>query len=240
MATTMFINNLPNKVTWRWVEKICSQFGKVLDVFIPIKREHRGWRFGFVRYGYKDQASLAVWNLNGVWFLDHKIEVNIARYNSRFVFWRRMETKGEREKAAEKEKIEEIKNTIGNIDNKEKVVVKVKSYIQALKENIQGSAGTCGEETSDCNNPVKEQREKPDVVRGTIDDEKLHWLERCDVGWCKVYVPVEGIAEQIKEEGISDITIRRISGKKVLIYFNKVEMFESMEKQEWGGVEEDV
>ena len=75
--------------------------------------------------------------MNGVWFLDHKFEVNIARFNPRFVFWKRMEAKGEIEKAVVKEKMEETKKiTIGNIDGKDKGVVKEKSYLHALKENI--------------------------------------------------------------------------------------------------------
>ena len=47
---SVFVNNIPLCVHWRWLQKIFSHHGKVVDVFIPKKRNVGGKKFGFVRF----------------------------------------------------------------------------------------------------------------------------------------------------------------------------------------------
>ncbi|XVF17804.1 hypothetical protein REPUB_Repub10bG0155800 [Reevesia pubescens] len=49
-VTSVFINNIPKQVHWRWLWRIFSHHGKVVDVFIPKKCSKSGRRYGFVRF----------------------------------------------------------------------------------------------------------------------------------------------------------------------------------------------
>ncbi|XVF30044.1 hypothetical protein REPUB_Repub16aG0023400 [Reevesia pubescens] len=88
--STVFVNNIPPEVNWRWLGQIIQNYGRVADVFIPMKRSAKGRKFGFVRFYRWEEAIRAVNSLNGVWLLDYRIGVNIARFNSRSSFWRKI------------------------------------------------------------------------------------------------------------------------------------------------------
>ncbi|XVE96315.1 hypothetical protein REPUB_Repub02eG0210800 [Reevesia pubescens] len=88
MVTTLFVYNIPSKVRWRWLGRVFQRFGKEVNAFIPRKRSISGSKIGFVRFESLNNARRAQWNLNRVWFLNHKIGVNVARHNPRESFWR--------------------------------------------------------------------------------------------------------------------------------------------------------
>ncbi|XVE98804.1 hypothetical protein REPUB_Repub03eG0140000 [Reevesia pubescens] len=86
MVFTMFVNNVPPKVHWRWLGRVFQRFGNVIDVFILRKRNRMGSKMGFVRFGSINKARKTQLYFNGVWFLDYKISVNFAKYNPRMSF----------------------------------------------------------------------------------------------------------------------------------------------------------
>ncbi|XVF03589.1 hypothetical protein REPUB_Repub05bG0006400 [Reevesia pubescens] len=89
MVFTLFVNNVPPKVHWRWLRRVFQSFGNVVDVFIPRKRNKLGSKMGFVRFESILEARNAQRQLNGAWFLDYRIWVNLAKYNPRRSFWRK-------------------------------------------------------------------------------------------------------------------------------------------------------
>ncbi|XVF18520.1 hypothetical protein REPUB_Repub11eG0029100 [Reevesia pubescens] len=91
MVFTVFVNNLLQRVNARWVYTVFGKFWKVIDVFIPQKMSRWGRKIGFVRYAVLNEAKRAVCNLNGVFFLDYKIGVNLAKYDPRKAFWKKSE-----------------------------------------------------------------------------------------------------------------------------------------------------
>ncbi|KAH1065635.1 hypothetical protein J1N35_030622 [Gossypium stocksii] len=48
-CVSVFVNNLPERMHWRWLQQLFGYHGRVMDVFIPKKRGAAGRRFGFVR-----------------------------------------------------------------------------------------------------------------------------------------------------------------------------------------------
>ncbi|XVF38883.1 hypothetical protein REPUB_Repub20aG0141200 [Reevesia pubescens] len=90
MVTTVFVNNIPTRVHWRWLWRIFENHGNVVDVFIPRKRNVRGKRFGFVRFAGRNEAVRAVTALNGAWLLDSRLGVNAARFNNTQEYWRKV------------------------------------------------------------------------------------------------------------------------------------------------------
>ncbi|XVF08143.1 hypothetical protein REPUB_Repub06bG0200500 [Reevesia pubescens] len=89
MVFTVFVNNVPPKVHWRWLRRVFQRFGNVVDVLIPRKRNRLGSKMSFVRFESVLKARNAQRQLNGVWFLDYRIRVNFAKYNPRRSLWRK-------------------------------------------------------------------------------------------------------------------------------------------------------
>ncbi|XVF24431.1 hypothetical protein REPUB_Repub13aG0127300 [Reevesia pubescens] len=56
---TVFVNNLPPKVHWRWVKTVFQKFGRVVNVFLPRKNSRNGHIFRFVRYASMVAAQRA-------------------------------------------------------------------------------------------------------------------------------------------------------------------------------------
>ncbi|GLT36946.1 hypothetical protein SLA2020_112910 [Shorea laevis] len=75
---TFFVYNFLEKLTaksfWFWFQR----YGKVVDVFVPNKRDKWGNRFGFVRMVGVQNESQMVKKLNEIWFGWYKLRVKMA------------------------------------------------------------------------------------------------------------------------------------------------------------------
>ncbi|XVF28892.1 hypothetical protein REPUB_Repub15cG0072000 [Reevesia pubescens] len=61
----VFVENVPERVHWRWLKKVFQNFGRVVDVFIPRKHSGSGKKFAFVRFEREIDANRARRNLEG-------------------------------------------------------------------------------------------------------------------------------------------------------------------------------
>ncbi|MBA0619933.1 hypothetical protein Godav_005720 [Gossypium davidsonii] len=57
---SVFVNNLPKGMHWRWLKQLFEYHGKVIDAFILNKRNIKGKRIGFVRYANINDANKAI------------------------------------------------------------------------------------------------------------------------------------------------------------------------------------
>ncbi|KAH7834714.1 hypothetical protein Vadar_018880 [Vaccinium darrowii] len=79
---TLFIDNLPEDVSHSWLKKLFSNYGVVIDAFIPEKRSKvTGRKFGFIRYNCSISAEVAISKVNGLWCGDKKLFVKHASFN---------------------------------------------------------------------------------------------------------------------------------------------------------------
>ncbi|MFQ6634349.1 hypothetical protein Gotur_011887 [Gossypium turneri] len=62
---------------------------RVLDAFIPNKRNAANKRFGFIRYAYLAEARRAIERMNDFWMYKHRLGVNLARFKCRSSFRKR-------------------------------------------------------------------------------------------------------------------------------------------------------
>ncbi|GJV32298.1 RNA-directed DNA polymerase, eukaryota, nucleotide-binding alpha-beta plait domain protein [Tanacetum coccineum] len=77
---SIFVTNFPSGLTARQLWDICTQYGKVIDAFIPARLSKEGKRFAFVRYVKVDDLDLLVDNLNTIWVGRFKLRFNLARF----------------------------------------------------------------------------------------------------------------------------------------------------------------
>ncbi|KAE9452391.1 hypothetical protein C3L33_15707, partial [Rhododendron williamsianum] len=119
---TLFVDNLPEDVSQRWVSHLFNKFGVVKDIFIPGKRSKvAGKAFAFVRYDCAVSAEMAISKTNGVWIEDRKLFVKTASFD---------------QKRKEFLKHNPNKNASGNIANKKRA-----SHIQGINLSVELTSG---------------------------------------------------------------------------------------------------
>lgn len=77
---TFFFRNFLETCTVEMLYKRFNDIGRVRDVFIPRKRDGRGNKYGFVRFGADVDSSRIEEDLNKVWFGSFKMRANKAKF----------------------------------------------------------------------------------------------------------------------------------------------------------------
>ncbi|KAL7251369.1 hypothetical protein ACSBR1_013249 [Camellia fascicularis] len=78
---SVFVDNLPEAMGTKGLYSIFSNYGVVVDTFIPNKRRKMTRSsFGFVRYNCSVAADMAVQKANGLWCDDKVIKVKLADF----------------------------------------------------------------------------------------------------------------------------------------------------------------
>ncbi|PWA68943.1 hypothetical protein CTI12_AA289490 [Artemisia annua] len=80
ISKTVFVTNFPDHFTFRDLWRVCDEYGKVIDVFIPNRKSKAGKPFAFVRYIKVDHVDRLVENLCTVWVGRLRLHANIARF----------------------------------------------------------------------------------------------------------------------------------------------------------------
>ncbi|XVF29450.1 hypothetical protein REPUB_Repub15cG0122200 [Reevesia pubescens] len=232
VAVTVFVNNIPPKVHWRWLGRVFQWFGNVVDVYIPKKRNNRGSKFGFVRFETVVEARRAQWNLNGVWLIDHKISVNLARFSSRQNYWRKTLTS--KSIASEKEEGKEVTKESSHNQEKRKSYRQALNVVNIVVRREEEEATVSREQVVDGNSGlVAKGSEAGSVSRGVVSLENLHWLETSAIGKIKGDLELEFFAEEIKNVCSNDVLVRKLSGNECIITFDSARDFNNLKQENW-------
>lgn len=82
VVTTVFVDGLHMGMAKEWLFDKFSEVGRVRDVYVSSKvRKYSRDAFGFVRYGKKAEALLAIKKFHGVEVKGKKLSVTLAKYN---------------------------------------------------------------------------------------------------------------------------------------------------------------
>nr|GEW70802.1 RNA-directed DNA polymerase, eukaryota, nucleotide-binding alpha-beta plait domain protein [Tanacetum cinerariifolium] len=80
ISKSVFVTNFPKNSIARDLWKVCSDFGMVVDVFIPFKRSKSGKRFAFVRFIKVINLERLVSNLCTIWIERYHLHANYVRF----------------------------------------------------------------------------------------------------------------------------------------------------------------
>ncbi|XP_038992955.1 uncharacterized protein LOC120116571 [Hibiscus syriacus] len=83
---TLFVENLPEKIYWKWFGSLFCSHDRVLDTFIPNKRNSKGVRFGFIRFATIEEARREISKMKGSHNDDNKIGVSFAKFKPRHFY----------------------------------------------------------------------------------------------------------------------------------------------------------
>ncbi|GLT77415.1 hypothetical protein SLA2020_490030, partial [Shorea laevis] len=120
-AKTFFFYNFPEESQEADLWRAFQRYGRVVDVYVPMKRDKRGKRFGFVRMmGVQDVFHMEQ-RLNQIWIGLYKLRVRVAedRVHRRSEYQRKAGTEGGKK----------IENCF------QKLVQPDKSYVQVVAGN---------------------------------------------------------------------------------------------------------
>ncbi|GKB95231.1 nucleotide-binding alpha-beta plait domain-containing protein [Tanacetum coccineum] len=80
ISISIFIRNFPDQFYAKDLWRVCNQYGKVIDAFIPNRRTKSGKRFGFVRFIKVLDVDRLVNNICTIWVECFKLHANLARF----------------------------------------------------------------------------------------------------------------------------------------------------------------
>ncbi|GKA31137.1 RNA-directed DNA polymerase, eukaryota, nucleotide-binding alpha-beta plait domain protein [Tanacetum coccineum] len=80
ISKSIFVTNFPDHFTFRDLWRVCEQYGKVIDVFIPNRKSKAGKCFAFVRFIKVDYIDRLVENLSTIWNGRLRLHANVVRY----------------------------------------------------------------------------------------------------------------------------------------------------------------
>ncbi|KAL7227601.1 hypothetical protein ACSBR1_022464 [Camellia fascicularis] len=80
-VVTLFVDDIPASMSSKNLFIMFSNFGVVMDAFIPMKRrKSTGSRFGFVRFDCPTAADVVIQKANGLWYDDSRLKVKKAEF----------------------------------------------------------------------------------------------------------------------------------------------------------------
>ncbi|KAK8675404.1 hypothetical protein V6N13_033471 [Hibiscus sabdariffa] len=208
-TTTIFIHNLPEKMHWKGLWATFGHHGDVIDAFIPTKRSIRGRKFGFVRYASKTDADRAIARLNGFRLFGYRIEVSIAKFESRTSYWKKV-NRGQTSEA-----------------RYQKVPVKTQMEQRGPKGAQSDSEHSTWQDHS--SQEVKTRKK----VTGHVEEETLWKLQSSLVGFTASENDSRRISDRLCYWGLGEIKVKKMAGRVFLLEIEDKQLYSSLKETGW-------
>ncbi|GAB2273970.1 hypothetical protein Dimus_008740 [Dionaea muscipula] len=190
---TIFIDDIPENMGQNELKKLFSKFGVVMDAFIPRKRSKAGKHFGFIRYNCSVAAEMAIQKANGLWVHNKQLKVKVADF----------------------ERNQRNKTTTVNKRVSSMWVPKQANHRREATGHIKPS-DVREALAKEVKNRVTSQEVLPEV-RGVCSGNG--WLYRSAVAIFGDHRTTDVLLESFINQERSDVTVRRLGNKKILVTF---------------------
>lgn len=222
-TVTLFVDNIPEQKDHMWLKRAFNKFGEVKDVFIPLKRsKSTNNKFGFVRYGCYEAASMAISTMNGVWVENERLFVKESSFG-----------------------INEVKSTVKQLRpplQKEKGIKQGVNPVQRYGNEVQRENsraefyGGLGGINKSFAHALKGESSKagPDQKNFLkIKPSGNGWLHRSAVAVMHRVVSMMTLNVSFSMETDKVAQFRSMGGRYVLITFQSTEVRDEMIKKHW-------
>jgi RNA recognition motif-containing protein len=233
-TTTCYVNNLPEDVGQREVERMFERWGKVVDVYIAKKRNKMGKFFGFVRYvNVKDEKWLEN-QLRDIWLGSYKVWVNNSKFERPFKKHQHgginKEAGGSEYRCKERTNSNNNNNTKNAKNNARRghnARREGKSYAEAIQiKTVQKKEATRYVEREVCS--TKEGTEISIVIK----EDEMMWAKQGFVGIVRNIEEIESLQQRIVDEGIMTVRVIPMGGEQVFLKVDENEDFSTLVKEE--------
>jgi hypothetical protein len=207
-ATSFYFTNFPEDLKTTDLKEIFSKYGHVGDVYIPLKVDKWGKRFGFVKFKDVEDVEEMSRCLADVWVGTFKLRINHSRF-------------GRNEGG--KSKVKEDPKRVGNGDYRSV------HHELSFSNVVSHRAG--------CSGGDNEGGHSNHSLKVPVDSSQLQSLKRSFVGFLLPEVEVRVIRTTLLMEGLQNISVTPMGGNMVLLFSTKVGELERMikAKEEWIG-----
>ncbi|GLT99706.1 hypothetical protein SLE2022_171290 [Rubroshorea leprosula] len=232
-ATTFFIYNFPEKVEAKDLWYRFQMYGKVVDVFVPKKRDKWGKRFGFLRLLGVQNVSQMVRRLNEIWIDSYKLRVKTTEDRSK------ERVKGTVTRGRTQHRVDRLvkpgQSYAQVVKGKEQRTQSLPTAVETLggedrvsthlkKGTIQTRHQNEKEEVESCQilkpkrsrEKVREAESQEECMEFTPTQEELKWLEGGMVAILKSLSLITDIQRRFDVDG-GLITVSPIGGRRVLL-----------------------
>ncbi|GLU12862.1 hypothetical protein SLE2022_295200 [Rubroshorea leprosula] len=230
---TFFFYNFPENCEEKELWYSFQRCGKVLDVYVPKKRDKWGKRFGFLRMlGVQNDIQI-VRRLNDIWFGSYKLRVKIAEERSNASV--KDKVMGDRKQhrddrlvqpgqsyaqvvKGKNQSFQRLPDRTGTLKGEDRGITQMeKKPIQARQLNRKEEVASCvildGKKGMAENRIVEPQKE---IMEFTPEEEENQWLEGGLVAVVKSLSVVKDVQQRIDVDG-GLITISPLGGRRVLL-----------------------
>ncbi|GJW17162.1 RNA-directed DNA polymerase, eukaryota [Tanacetum coccineum] len=80
ISKSVFVTNFSDHFSARDLWNVCVAYGKVIDVYIPVKKSKAGKKFAFVRFLKVDNLDRLIDNLCTIWIGRLRLHANVVRF----------------------------------------------------------------------------------------------------------------------------------------------------------------
>ncbi|GKA28308.1 RNA-directed DNA polymerase, eukaryota [Tanacetum coccineum] len=80
ISKSVFVTNFPDHCTARDLWNVCTAYGKVADVYIPLKKSKADKKFAFVRFLNVDNFEHLIENIGTIWMGRFRLHANPVRF----------------------------------------------------------------------------------------------------------------------------------------------------------------
>ncbi|GLT98752.1 hypothetical protein SLE2022_162380 [Rubroshorea leprosula] len=230
---TFFFYNFPENCEEKELWYSFQRCGKVLDVYVPKKRDKWGKRFGFLRMLGVQNDNQMVRRLNDIWFGSYKLRVKIAEERSNAsvkdkVMRDRKQHRDDRMVQpgqsyaqvvkGKTQSFQRLPDRTGSLEGEDRGIIQMeKESIQARQLNRKEEVASCdildGKKCMVENRMVEPQKE---IMEFTPEQEENQWLEGGLVAVVKSLSVVKDVQQRIDVDG-GLITISPLGGRRVLL-----------------------
>ncbi|XP_058774727.1 uncharacterized protein LOC131648999 [Vicia villosa] len=233
--TTCYVENIPEDINEKEMERKFTRWGKVVDVYIANRRNKRGRLFGFVRFeGVEDQQRLEN-QLRNIWFGSYKSWVNISKFERKT--WMEVRDKKvrrdntlSRQKEGNRSREVWCKHRAGRAEG---IIKEGISYADAIKN--KGSNKFTSEDYYRRRNEAKDlQRVDSQMCVGisiSVSEEEMLWAKRGYVGCVRNVEEIQSLQQRMFDEGINTIKVIPLGGEKVFLNLDEEEDFSVLVKE---------
>lgn len=197
--TSFYFTNFSEDWGTESLWKMFNRWGRVIDVYLPIKRNKVGRLFSFVRFEGVQNLQDFEARLNMIWIGLFKLRVNMSRF--------------QRDRSCDRNTSSTLKGKPQSVNTNRRGV----SFAEAVKPK-HGQQWVPKKPIATKSNQVT--REEDDQWRGlmfNVPSEDMAWLQRCYVGEAHSPFQVDSIQDRLFEDGVLSVKVIPMGGSLCLL-----------------------
>ncbi|KAL4590769.1 hypothetical protein LXL04_003712 [Taraxacum kok-saghyz] len=209
--TSIFIANIPEDCTTVILWKIFKSFGRMVDAYIPYRKNKGGKKFGFLKFIHVNDSRTLVDNINATKIDGMRIEANVSLYPKR----RQPNMQNAQSRGTTYERAAGGRNTNGrrennlnNFGDRQQAATNSALPGRSFKDALNGG-----------NYSMDKGHRKTTVISPTSSEFSESCKKKALIGEAQSMEKLDNLIKNLKAEGLQDISVKYMGGLRALLVF---------------------